>query len=76
MSPGRASEVQAREETDRLQRSGLFDASVGRKPAVSDYQPDVDLCDTAQVTLLEDSCSEASIRREGLPDCLLKGGKA
>ena len=76
MSPGRASKAQAREEIDRLQRSGLFDASVGRKPAISEYEPDSDLRDTVQVPLLEDRCIEASIRREGLPDGLLKGGKA
>jgi hypothetical protein len=55
---------------------GLFDASVGSKPALSEYQPDADLRDTAQVPLLKHSCSEAAIRREGLPDGLLKGGKA
>jgi hypothetical protein len=75
MSPGRASKAQAREEIDRLQRSGPFDASVDTKSAVSENQPDADLRDTAQV-LLEGGCSEASIRREGLPDGLLKGKRA
>ena len=55
---------------------GVFDASVSTKPAISEYEPDADLRDTAQVPLLEDGCSEASIRREGLPDGLLKGRKA
>ncbi|MBK8336763.1 MAG: hypothetical protein IPL03_09225 [Sterolibacteriaceae bacterium] len=76
MSPGRASEAQAREEICRLQRSGLFDASVGRKPAISEYEPDADPRDTVQVLLLDDHCIVASIRREGLPDGWLKGGKA
>ena len=76
MSPGRASKAQAREEIDRLQRSGLFDASVGRKPAFSEYQSDADQRDTVQVPLLEDRCIEASIRRDRLPDGLMKGGKA
>lgn len=75
MFPGRASEAQAREVIDRLQRNGPFDACVGRKPAISEYEPDANLGDTAQVPLLENSCSEASIRREGLPDGLLKGGQ-
>lgn len=76
MSPGRASEAQAIEEIDRLQRSGLFDASAGSKPAISEYEPDADLRDAAQVTLLEDGCSEAAIRRDGLANGLLKGAKA
>jgi hypothetical protein len=76
MSPGRASVAQAREETDRLQRSGPFDASVDTKSAVSENQPDADLRDTVQVPLLEVGCIVASIRREGLPDGWLKGARA
>lgn len=76
MSPRRASEAQAREEIDRQQRGGLFDGSLGRKPAVFEYQPDADLRDTAPVTLLEDCRGVAPIHREGLPDGRLKGGRA
>ena len=76
MSHGRGSEAQAIEGIDRLQRSGLFDPSAGGKPAISEYRPDADLRDAAQVPLLEDGCNEAAIRRDGLADGLLKGAKA
>ena len=69
-------EVCKRGKTGAAVRRGLFDASVGRKPAISEYEPDADLRDTAQVPLLEDGCIEASVRREGLADGLLKGAKA
>lgn len=46
---------------------GLFEATVGGKPAVVEYEPDSDLRDTEQVPLLEDGGIEAFIRREVLP---------
>ncbi|MEK7361349.1 MAG: N-6 DNA methylase, partial [Pseudomonadota bacterium] len=46
---------------------GLFEATVGGKPAVVEYEPDSDLRDTEQVSLLEDGGIEAFIRREVLP---------
>jgi hypothetical protein len=46
---------------------GLFNATVGRKPAIVEYQRDTDLRDaTAQVSLLKNVCIEASIRGEVL----------
>jgi type I restriction enzyme M protein len=46
---------------------GLFEATVGGKPAIVDYEPDSDLRDTEQVPLLEEGGIEAFIRREVLP---------
>jgi type I restriction enzyme M protein len=46
---------------------GLFEATLGGKPAVVEYEPDSDLRDTEQVPLLEDGGIEAFIRREVLP---------
>lgn len=46
---------------------GLFEASVDGKPAVVEYEPDSELRDTEQVTLLEEGGIEAFIRREVLP---------
>jgi type I restriction enzyme M protein len=46
---------------------GLFNATVSRKPAIVEYQPDTDLRDaTAQMPLLNNDCIEASIRGEVL----------
>jgi type I restriction enzyme M protein len=47
--------------------SGLFETTVGGKPAIVEYEPDSDLRDTEQVPLLEDGGIEAFIRREVLP---------
>jgi type I restriction enzyme M protein len=46
---------------------GLFEATIGGKPAVVEYEPDPDLRDTEQVPLLEEGGIEAFIRREVLP---------
>jgi type I restriction enzyme M protein len=46
---------------------GLFEATIGGKPAVVEYEPDADLRDTEQVPLLEEGGIEAFIRREVLP---------
>lgn len=46
---------------------GLFEAIVGGKRAVVEYEPDSDLRDTEQVPLLEAGGIEAFIRREVLP---------
>jgi type I restriction enzyme M protein len=46
---------------------GLFEATIGGKPAVVEYEPDSDLRDTEQVPLLEEGGIEAFIRREVLP---------
>jgi type I restriction enzyme M protein len=46
---------------------GLFEATVGGKPAIVEYETDPDLRDTEQVPLLEDGGIEAFIRREVLP---------
>lgn len=56
---------------------GLFEATVGGKPAIVEYEPDSDLRDTEQVPLLEDGGIEAFIRREVLPytpDAWIKEG--
>jgi type I restriction enzyme M protein len=56
---------------------GLFEATVGGKPAVVEYEPDSDLRDTEQVPLLEEGGIEAFIRREVLPytpDAWVKDG--
>ena len=46
---------------------GLFEVTIGGKPAVVEYEPDPELRDTEQVPLLEDSGIEAFLRREVLP---------
>jgi type I restriction enzyme M protein len=46
---------------------GLFEATIGGKRCVVEYEPDSDLRDTEQVSLLEDGGVEAFIRREVLP---------
>lgn len=46
---------------------GLFEATIGGKPAVVEYEPDTDLRDTEQVPLLEEGGIEAFVRREVLP---------
>jgi type I restriction enzyme M protein len=46
---------------------GLFEAQVGGKTCVVEYEPDPDLRDTEQVPLLEEGGIEAFIRREVLP---------
>ena len=46
---------------------GLFDAVIGGKTCVVEYEPDGDLRDTEQVPLLEDGGVEAFLRREVLP---------
>lgn len=52
-------------ESDPLR--GLFDATLGSKRAVVEYEPDPDLRDTEQVPLLELGGIEAFLRREVLP---------
>ena len=46
---------------------GLIEAAVDGQSAVVEYEPDTDLRDTEQVTLLEEGGVEAFIRREVLP---------
>jgi len=46
---------------------GLFEAKIGGKRCVVEYEPDSDLRDTEQVPLLEDGGIEAFLRREVLP---------
>ena len=46
---------------------GLFEATIGGKRCVVEYEPDSELRDTEQVPLLEDGGVEAFIRREVLP---------
>ena len=46
---------------------GLFAVSVDGKPAVVEYEPDLDLRDTEQIPLLEGGGIEAFLRREVLP---------
>ncbi|MCZ7616791.1 MAG: type I restriction-modification system subunit M [Myxococcota bacterium] len=46
---------------------GLFETTLGGKPAVVEYEPDADLRDTEQVPLLEDGGIAAFLRREVLP---------
>ena len=58
---------------------GLFEAQIGGKTAVVEYEPDSDLCDTEQVPLLEEAAgieafirivaARAAARREVLPVC-------
>ncbi|MFN8852315.1 MAG: class I SAM-dependent DNA methyltransferase, partial [Armatimonadota bacterium] len=47
--------------------NGLFEATVGGKPAVVEYEADSDLRDTENVPLLEEAGIEEFIRREVLP---------
>ena len=46
---------------------GLFEATIGGRAAVVEYEPDTDLRDTEQVPLQEKGCIEAFLRREVLP---------
>lgn len=46
---------------------GRYHMSVGRKPAVVEYEPDTELRDTEQVPFLEEGGIEAFFRREVLP---------
>jgi type I restriction enzyme M protein len=46
---------------------GLFEATVGGKRCVVEYEPDADLRDTEQVPLLEEGGIEAFVRREVIP---------
>ncbi len=46
---------------------GLFEATVGGRSVVVEYEPDTDLRDTEQVPLLEEGGVEAFVRREVLP---------
>jgi len=46
---------------------GLFEATIAGKPVVVEYEPDPDLRDSEQVSLLEEGGIEAFIRREVLP---------
>jgi type I restriction enzyme M protein len=46
---------------------GLFEATIGGKRCVVEYEPDPDLRDTEQVPLLEEGGIEAFLRREVLP---------
>ncbi|MEX2553503.1 MAG: class I SAM-dependent DNA methyltransferase [Actinomycetota bacterium] len=46
---------------------GLFDTSIGGRPAVVEYEPDPELRDTEQIPLLEEGGIEAFLRREVLP---------
>jgi type I restriction enzyme M protein len=46
---------------------GLFAVTIDGKPAVVEYEPDLDLRDTEQVPLLEEGGIEAFLRREVLP---------
>ena len=46
---------------------GLFEATIGGRRRVVEYEPDTDLRDTEQVPLLEEGGVEGFIRREVLP---------
>ena len=46
---------------------GLFETTIGGKPAAVEYEPDSDLRDTEQIPLLEEGGVEAFIKREVLP---------
>jgi len=46
---------------------GLFPTTIDGKPAVVEYEPDPDLRDSEQVSLLEEGGIEAFLRREVLP---------
>ena len=56
---------------------GLFEATIGGKPTIVEFEPDPDLRDTEQVPLLEPGGIEAFIKREVLPytsDAWIKDG--
>lgn len=56
---------------------GLFEVTIGGKPAIVEYEPDSDLRDAEQVPLLEEAGVDAFIRREVLPytpDAWIKEG--
>lgn len=46
---------------------GLFEATIGGRPCVVEYEPDPELRDTEQVPLLEEGGIDAFLRREVLP---------
>jgi type I restriction enzyme M protein len=46
---------------------GLYEAEIGGKKVVVEYEPDSELRDSEQITLLEEGGIEAFIRREVLP---------
>ena len=46
---------------------GLFEATIGGRPAVVEYEPDLELRETEQMPLMEEGGIEAFIRREVLP---------
>ena len=46
---------------------GLFQATIGGRPAVVEYEPDPDLRDTEQVPLLHKGSIDGFLRREALP---------
>jgi len=46
---------------------GFFEATIGGKPAVVEYEPDTDLRDTEQIPLTEEGGIEAFLKREVLP---------
>ncbi len=46
---------------------GLFEATIGGKHCVVEYEPDSDLRDTEQIPLLEEGGIDAFLRREVLP---------
>ena len=46
---------------------GLFEASIGGKPAVVEYEPDTELRDAEQIPLLYEGGIEGFLRREVLP---------
>jgi type I restriction enzyme M protein len=57
---------------------GLFEAVVGGKTCVVEYEPDSDLRDTESIPLLEEGGIEAFIKREVLPhvpDAWIQGDK-
>jgi type I restriction enzyme M protein len=47
---------------------GLFEANIGGKSCIVEYEPDPELRDTEQVPLLEEGGIEAFLRREVLPN--------
>jgi len=56
---------QGKAEADPLR--GRFEATIGGRPCVAEYQPDTELRDTEQVPLLEEGGVDAFFRREVLP---------
>ncbi len=46
---------------------GLFEATINGKPTVVEYEPDTNLRDTEQVSLLEEGGIDAFLTREALP---------